>query len=168
MMTNDTASTELIQPTRTDGGTTSVARLTDLMVVGFAYCDGEVLLIEKMRPEWQRGYMNGVGGHIEEGERPCEAMRREFREETAMDTSALQWVERVRLLGCGWQVLFFRAWLDRVERDSVRMTTDEEPVWVPMNRLWSLPVLPNLRWLVPLCYDPDIDAGELITMRDVR
>jgi 8-oxo-dGTP pyrophosphatase MutT (NUDIX family) len=30
----------------------------------------EVLLIEKQKPAWQRGKLNGVGGKIEPGENP--------------------------------------------------------------------------------------------------
>lgn len=137
------------------------------MVVGFAYCGGEVLLIKKMRPEWQCGLLNGVGGHVDEHEPTPEAMRREFQEETSAITSAMQWVRRVRLIGISWQVEFFRAWLDKYQRNEVHQTTDEEPLWVPISRLWSEPVIPNLRWLVPFCYDPDIDAEQAIVIRDV-
>ena len=39
---------------------------------------GNVVLIEKNRPAWQAGRLNGVGGHIEIGETPDEAISREF------------------------------------------------------------------------------------------
>jgi 8-oxo-dGTP pyrophosphatase MutT (NUDIX family) len=53
-------------------------------VVGFCINGdrSEVLLIEKQKPAWQRGKLNGVGGKIEPGESPIDAMIREFREET--------------------------------------------------------------------------------------
>ena len=43
-------------------------------VCGFAFDNTKqyVTLIEKKRPNWQAGYLNGVGGHIEEGEVPFE------------------------------------------------------------------------------------------------
>src|SRR6187431_2808360 len=41
-----------------------------------------VVLITKARPEAQKGKLNGVGGHIEEGEEPIDAMRREWTQET--------------------------------------------------------------------------------------
>lgn len=41
-----------------------------------------VVLIEKQKPAWQAGKLNGVGGKIEEGETPLAAMQREFEEET--------------------------------------------------------------------------------------
>lgn len=54
-------------------------------VVGFMFNEkkDKVLLIRKNRPEWQKGRLNGVGGHIEEYDRnENQAMIREFREET--------------------------------------------------------------------------------------
>ncbi len=52
-------------------------------VVGFLFsADMEsVALIEKQKPEWQRGFLNGIGGKVEGGETPAAAMQREFGEE---------------------------------------------------------------------------------------
>jgi 8-oxo-dGTP pyrophosphatase MutT (NUDIX family) len=53
-------------------------------VVGFLFSEDEsrVLLVWKNRPAWQDGKLNGVGGKIEAGETPLQAMEREFKEET--------------------------------------------------------------------------------------
>lgn len=53
-------------------------------VLGFMFNEDEskVLLIMKNRPAWQAGKLNGVGGKIEAGETPIQAMEREFAEET--------------------------------------------------------------------------------------
>lgn len=54
-------------------------------VVGFMFNEkkDKVLLIRKNRPKWQKGRLNGVGGHIEEYDlNENQAMIREFREET--------------------------------------------------------------------------------------
>lgn len=57
---------------------------TEDMVVGFAFDDKllNVALIKKKKPEWQKGYLNGVGGKVKDGEGYHEAMTREFEEET--------------------------------------------------------------------------------------
>lgn len=60
---------------------------------------GRVALVEKNRPEWQKGRMNGIGGHIEEGEAPWDAMVREFWEETGCRTEQLRWKNFVTLSG---------------------------------------------------------------------
>lgn len=53
-------------------------------VLGFMFNEAEskVILIFKNRPAWQAGKLNGIGGKIEEGETPIQAMNREFAEET--------------------------------------------------------------------------------------
>jgi len=44
----------------------------------------KVVLIKKTKPEWQAGFLNGVGGKVEQGETYVEAMIREFEEETGV------------------------------------------------------------------------------------
>src|ERR1035437_6897488 len=50
---------------------------------------GIVWLIRKARPEWQKGMLNGIGGHVEENENTMTAMTREFNEETGL--TILDW-----------------------------------------------------------------------------
>lgn len=45
----------------------------------------KVWLIEKQKPEWQKGCLNGIGGKIEEGEAPWQACIRELKEESGID-----------------------------------------------------------------------------------
>lgn len=44
-----------------------------------------VWLMEKNKPEWQKGSLNGLGGKIEEGETIIEAGIRELKEEGGID-----------------------------------------------------------------------------------
>lgn len=62
-------------------------------VLGFAFSRDkkDMVLISKLRPEWQKGKLNGVGGKIEDGERRFHAMIREFKEETGVDTNFTNW-----------------------------------------------------------------------------
>lgn len=57
-----------------------------LYCLGFAFsADGqEVLLIEKRRPHFQAGLLNGIGGSVEAGETPDQAMVREAQEEAGL------------------------------------------------------------------------------------
>ena len=61
--------------------------------LGFNFVHGRkgVLLIEKTRPEWQKGYWNGLGGKIDRYENSHEAMVREFSEESGCITDILEW-----------------------------------------------------------------------------
>lgn len=60
-------------------------------VLGFALYQNHILLILKARPEFQRGFLNGIGGSIEDGETPEKAMSREFKEETNIFISESSW-----------------------------------------------------------------------------
>lgn len=77
---------------------------------GFMFDGTRVALILKKRPNWQQGRMNGVGGHIEAGETPAEAMAREFEEETGFKTLPEDWNPLVVLSGADFRVHFFYTW----------------------------------------------------------
>lgn len=123
-------------------------------VAGFLF-DSEhlaVALVEKKRPAWQAGKYNGVGGHIEDGETPAQAMRREFREETGFDVP--RWEHFATLTGHGFEVVFFRATHQCFDKlaDSTAFPTDEQIVCVPLYAIanGAATVISNLRWLVPM------------------
>lgn len=110
-----------------------------------------VALIRKIKPEWQAGSLNGIGGKIEAGETALAAMVREFREETGFEVGPADW-KRFHTMGSEeWQVECFRAF--DVPLHELRSTTDEEVIVV---NAYQLPedVLFNLRWLIPLAMDP--------------
>src|ERR1035441_7279489 len=62
-------------------------------VVGFMFDKDmmNVALIRKRKPAWQSGLLNGIGGKIEEGEMPFDAMSREFKEEAGIDVPTGDW-----------------------------------------------------------------------------
>lgn len=65
----------------------------DKYVVGlrFSLDLKNVALIRKLKPTWQAGLLNGIGGKIEDGETSEGAILREFEEETGLQTSIEQW-----------------------------------------------------------------------------
>jgi 8-oxo-dGTP diphosphatase len=88
-----------------------------MYVVGFLFNQdrNKVALIKKLKPQWQRGLLNGVGGKIEAGETSKEAMIREFREETGVDTSDLDIWDKYAVIEFPKATLnVFRAFSDRV------------------------------------------------------
>lgn len=121
-----------------------------------------VLLIRKNRPAWQKGRLNGVGGKLEAGETPFQAMVREFREEAGLTVES--WRHGVTLTGVpteadpkGWQGHFFIAVATAEQFSSWRSLTDEQ---LEVHTLASLPrgesgVIPNLHWLIPLLLDDE-------------
>lgn len=109
-------------------------------VLGFAFSPGNhyVALIEKQRPAWQAGKWNGIGGKVEVGEAPIDAMVREFREEAGAAITADRWREFLVLSGTESQVPeragdtyrihCFRA--SGVTQRQVRSATDERVFFV--------------------------------------
>lgn len=122
-------------------------------VVGFLFDEARefVVLVRKNRPEWQKNMLNGAGGSVEEGETFHAAMQREFREEAGMDIPEKDWNVVATLLGNGYIVQFFWATGDV---DAVQSLTDEQvgAYWIEES-LSSDMVLPNLKWIIPMCFD---------------
>jgi 8-oxo-dGTP diphosphatase len=141
--------------------TTSTREKLKRYVVGFAVNEElrAIALIRKARPAWQAGRLNGIGGKIEDGEEPIDAMRREFKEETGV--AVPEWREVVTLRGEGWAVYFFVADVASWELDAMRGEEDEPIEVHPLEVIGSLSVIPNLRWLIPLAIDKDRITGDL-------
>jgi len=130
-------------------------------VVGFHFSDtlDHVLLVNKARPRWQEGKLNGVGGAIEPGETHLQAMVREFKEETNLNTDLQKWLPFCALSGyepASFVVHFFayRSKMGYSEHSVIRYETNGERVQsYRTETLWQdvgLALVPNLRWLVPL------------------
>ncbi len=131
-------------------------------VCGFMFSENmnKVALISKLKPEWQKGKLNGIGGKIEPGEGYLNAMVREFKEETGVETSFDEWKLFAYLSDkINWEVYFLKAFSDKVY-DAVT-TTEEEvrllfPPWIS-----SFNVIPNLLWLIPLALDKEKHFAEI-------
>ena len=122
-------------------------------VVGFLFNKdkSKVVLIEKNRPEWQKGYSNGVGGKIEEGETPEMAMVREFEEEAGLKIETWTSFCEIKDVNENYVVHFFYAIHEPI--DDVESKTDEKLKIVNVYDLYFEQVIENLRWLIPMCLD---------------
>jgi 8-oxo-dGTP diphosphatase len=106
----------------------------------------EVALVKKNRPAWQAGKLNGIGGKMELNENAIDCMQREFREETGADISDWRPFAILQSNENTWQVVMFSSHSPA----EVSTTSDEEIGWYKLSELSSLPVVPNLQWLIPL------------------
>jgi 8-oxo-dGTP diphosphatase len=125
--------------------------------VGGVHINPQVALIQKIKPKWQAGHLNGIGGLIEDFDHGhgasragLDAMVREFREETGFETQAENWQYFHTMGSEEWQVECYKAF--GVPIHELKSTTDEE---VTLVHALALPdtVLWNLRWLIPLALD---------------
>ncbi len=131
---------------------------------GFLLYKDEVALITKAKPEWQKGKLNGVGGSIEKGETPLQAMVREFKEETGHDVDG--WEEFAQITGVEWKVHFFRT----VASEKLKFPKgDVEPVsWYRIDSMFKLDTIPNLRWLVPFADNQSVTTPIVLQEKRLR
>lgn len=108
-----------------------------------------VLLIEKQKPDWQKGLLNGVGGKVEEGEDYHEAIVREFEEETTIKQN--EWNYVVTMSGDDWEVVVFTSTTDNIY--NYQRVELERPCLVLLKELDYFPMMSNLKWLINMCLD---------------
>jgi 8-oxo-dGTP diphosphatase len=131
-------------------------------VLGFMFSSEKerVVLIKKTKPEWQAGFLNGIGGKIEEGESPIDAMVREFHEEA--DVITYNWTPFAVMTNSQFTVHCFKT--TTVIIDEVKSKTEEEVVVVFVDEIGIglHTVIPNLHWLIPMALD---DGFEPVTIK---
>lgn len=126
-------------------------------VVGFLFNHDldKVVLIAKQKPDWQKGFLNGVGGRIEKGETSQQTMVREFKEEAGLEILSWENICDMQALDC--RIYFFKNMLvEGIDLEMVISSQTEEQVRI--YRVVDLPYLktiPNLKWLIPMCLDSD-------------
>ena len=126
-------------------------------VVGFAVTpDNEFLLVKKLRPKWQAGHLNGIGGKIEEEETPIAAMKREASAEAGL--GHLPWRRRGLMRGkdsdgAEFECYIFSAICTFTFKHEQR--EDEPLALYALDEAIVLPHIANLEYLLPfvLCGD---------------
>lgn len=110
-----------------------------------------VLLIHKNRPDWQKGKLNGLGGKIEKGETPKQAIVREVSEEAGLKLN-LKSVKKMGVVGGkDWRMHVF-IYLYPGNLKNAKSMTDEKVTVVTCSNLPKI-CLSNLSWMIPMCID---------------
>lgn len=133
-------------------------------VVGFLFWRGWVLLVKKNKPEWQKGFLNGIGGKMEEHDEDAHAaMVREWKEEVGIPVpEPRDWRQFAVESGLDddrikWTVYFFMNDCSSIdERPKVPGGNDigEMIGWIPVECVGEkFPAIANLAWLIPLALD---------------
>lgn len=119
--------------------------------VGFLFsCDlKRVALVRKNRPQWQAGLLNGIGGKVEVGELPLDAMIREFYEEAGVVINEWNHFANMSEAGCFSLDVFATAG----DVDSVCTKTDELIDVFEVVDIQTLTTVENIPWLILLAVD---------------
>ena len=131
-------------------------------VLGFAMSKDRkrILLVQKNRPAWQAGLLNGIGGKIESFDTtPHDAMVREFVEEAGIQTNVEDWHKFATLAGDSFHIHVFWSILDNF--DSFVSVTDEEIKAIPIKALQVINFygcISNLSWLINMLLDKDLSS----------
>jgi 8-oxo-dGTP diphosphatase len=129
--------------------------MKDQYVCGFLFNDlaYSCVLVRKLKPKFQAGLLNGVGGKVELGESALEAMVREFTEETGVNTSLEIWDLFAQGQNSDLIVHFFSA-VDQEAWFHARTVEAEEIIKQSINPL-PTDCMSNLQWLIPLALCPE-------------
>lgn len=135
-------------------------------VCGFAFHGDnavrpKVVLIRKVKPDWQKGKLNGVGGKIEKGESPERAMEREFFEEAGVRIFSDRWQVFARMDFPKAEVFFLRTFepvaslarTQTVWSEEVGAMITESVEHRAVRGIDEIPdgaIMPNLRWAIPM------------------
>lgn len=136
-------------------------------VLGFAFNSrrDKVVLVKKDRPEWQKGFFNGVGGKLEKFETASDAMSREFEEETGVSIPVAGWelfttmVFPNDVMGGLAYVYCYRVFTDGVF--DCKTVESEEIEIVNIDDLDKYPIISNLNFLIPMALDNNIISSEV-------
>ena len=128
-------------------------------VVGFVIDDNyDVVLIRKNRPAWQAGFLNGVGGKVEDGEHYLFAMKREFMEETGVSFDDWKYMGELREKDEDYVLHVFGGFVDSIDDLGVLSMTDEK---IEVHNIKDLctddQILPSAMWLIHMALHEEVN-----------
>jgi 8-oxo-dGTP diphosphatase len=110
-----------------------------------------VVLMRRMRPAWQAGRVNALGGRLQPGESAAAVARREVREECGVDVA--EWREVLVWDDAEYVMHVMRG---VSEQALEARTIEDQEVFLADVRALPHNVIDNLRWLVPFALDADV------------
>ncbi len=116
--------------------------------------DKSVILIQKNKPSFMAGKLNGVGGHVEPGESATYAMTREFKEEAGVEN--ISWHSFGTLTVGNDARIFLYSATNEMAFWAADTSTDERIVKMPLRWLEDSKRMPNLDYLIPLAISNEI------------
>ena len=116
-------------------------------VIGLIFDDkNRILLINKLRPDWQKGYYNGIGGKVEGNETFMKAMIRETKEEANLDIKK-NWKLYHKDILANVQINTYYQKISSKEIEKFKSLTDEKVELFEIDRL-PTNTLPAIRHMI--------------------
>ena len=129
-------------------------------VLCFLERDGQVLLLRGAPTKrlWPNRY-NGIGGHVERGETPLEAVRREIMEEAGLEVGRLHLraIIHVEREGKDSGVLLF-VFTGPAPSGEPQPSEEGSLHWVPKDHALKLDLVSDLPWLLPKIWSLPVAA----------
>ncbi|MFQ5921945.1 MAG: NUDIX domain-containing protein [Anaerolineales bacterium] len=118
--------------------------------ISFVVRQNEILLIKLAsdREGWSGRY-NGIGGHIEPGEEPLSAARREVLEETGLSLSEQQLCGIVTVDTGGSPGIGLFVFVGEAVENDLSAGPEGAPAWLPIDRLADYDLVEDLNFLIP-------------------
>lgn len=114
----------------------------------------EILLVEKTKPEWQKGKLNLLGGAIEEGETPEQAAIRELKEESGLYLQSDKAIIAGKIINVDYIVYCLYCEMDRTfyyQKLNPRECEVEKVDWYDWDNVkHDSRLIQNLRVIIPL------------------
>lgn len=123
-------------------------------VVAFIFTPGLtwVNLIRKNKPQWQKGALNGIGGKIEEGESPMQAVIRELKEESGTSFEEDNLIEVGMMKGTNNDESAFEVYIFTGVHKTPLIDQEEEPIDLYMvDKVSSVKHVENIPMLIEAC-----------------
>lgn len=130
----------------------------------------KILLIRKKKPVWQSGLLNGIGGKIEIGEKPLQAIVREVKEEVNLNITT--WKHFCSLEGdvcpdlkAGWKVHWFYTFTNKIH--NFKNNTEEIAEIFEVKNL-PKDTIANIPYLMHMALNFEIDRADFLVIKEIN
>ena len=111
-----------------------------------------VWLIEKQKPDWQKGCLNGIGGEIEDDEEPVQCAVREIKEEAGIDIEILDLTRVGMMRGLNNDKSSFIVHIFTGVTNQILTTQEQEEIGLyDVDTIKSYPHIENVPMLIETC-----------------
>ncbi len=107
--------------------------------------------MHKLKPDWQVGKLNGLGGKLEDGEDGIHGILREIKEEAGLNTEVSGWTYVGTFRSTTWVMEVF-GYIYKGDIRDARSLEEEQVEWFDVEKL-PKNVISNLHWLIPMTLD---------------